>query len=155
MDPRGELMFLQRNYARTVCAFYRYIKTFRCVKGMTHSPILVRALLLHLYRLLQFTVGGAEVVVPLHVGASCLAAWVASAQVGPERLRLKRAAFPRCHFNCGAGQAGRGVGEAHPIAEGRWVRTDGAVGSITSLCALTSDRREKLARTVHFADVSA
>lgn len=101
-------MFLQRNYARTVCAFSRYINTFRCVKGVTHSPILVRALLLHLYRLLQFAVGGAEVVVPLHVGASCLAAWVASAQVVPGAPPFEARSFPTVSFQLWSRPSGEG-----------------------------------------------
>lgn len=95
-------------------------------------PILIRALLLHLNSLVQLAVRGAKVVVPLHVwfvrnsplsGPCCVCGWRASAQLCPERLRLKRSAFPRCHFNCSSGRRGRGLGPKQPITERRrvWV----------------------------------
>lgn len=41
----------------------------------------------------------------------------ACAQVRPERLRLKRSAFPRCHFNGGARRQGRLLSPKQPITE--------------------------------------
>lgn len=60
------------------------------------------------------------------VSACCVCVWRASAQVCPERLRLKRSAFPRCHFNCGAGQQGRGSGRSGQSQSGggfEWQRS--------------------------------
>lgn len=63
-------MFLQRHYAWPF-THYRSIHVTipPCVKAINNSPILIRAPLLHLNRLLQLTVGGAEVVVAFHVGS--------------------------------------------------------------------------------------
>lgn len=141
MDPSGELMFLQRDETRSsisIWIFFLYALQILKLTGVVSNkrennlPILIRALLLHLNSLVQLAVRGAKVVVPLHVWfvrnsplsePCCVCGWRASAQLCPERLRLKRSAFPRCHFNCSSGRRGRGLGPKQPITERRrvWV----------------------------------
>lgn len=101
-------MFLQRNYASTIYAFLLYTDVLPCVKGVNNSPILVRALLLHLNRLLQFTVGGAEVVVPFHVGSLVLG-WLCCVCAGPPGAPPFEAhGFPTVSFQLWSRPTGEG-----------------------------------------------
>lgn len=107
--------------------------------SLGNSPGLVRALLLHLHRLVQLAVRGAEVVVPLHdwdsgapravtlglvwrselracaCGSRCVRVCVLLACALSFAARLKRSAFPRCHFNGDARRRGRRLPRWQPI----------------------------------------
>lgn len=141
-------------------SWFRFYRTIVSILGILSwiLPIFIRTLLLHLDGLVQLAVRGAKVVIPLHVGSvrySPLS--VVSASDARRLLRSARsasvwsgAAFPRCHFNCGAGQEGRGSGP--PAANQRATKglSDSAVGPSSSCgLALTKSERRGEVKTSH------